>query len=191
KYTNEMFNIYRTLDEKDIFQKDKFIEHVDFLNAIAIGLDLNKLGWVDYFFNKYKNKIESRLRYDAQNLAKAQIYFHKKEYAKALKDLNQVAPKIFYFYLRIKVMYVKIYYEMNEIEAVLYVIDSLKHYLKRNKNKISGHYEVVSKFLYYIGKIISIKNLKTNKDINSLKKEIEKNHDVAAKFWLIEKLEEL
>lgn len=190
KYTKEQFKIYELLDRKMIFMKDKYIEHLDFLNGILVGLELNKIEWVQKFFERYKNRLEPEHSAGALSMAKAQIFFHNKEYDKALKEINNINLKIFYFYLRVKVMQIKIYYEFNETDSAYYVIDSLKHYLRRNKALLGDFYKVVSRFLYYIVRIIKLGNKRNDKKQRLLLHELEKDNAVTAKFWLIEKLTE-
>src|SRR4030095_7053232 len=96
KFTNEIYKVYKLLDEKNAYLIENNIEHIDFMNAILSALALNKIKWANYFFNKYKDKINIDYRNDMIHLVKANINFHQKKYAESLTELNSIGSKQFY-----------------------------------------------------------------------------------------------
>ena len=191
KYTGELFKIYDTLDKKSLLLQGGFIGHLDFINAFIVASELNKSKWINMFYKKYSNRLMPELKSDTLNLTMAEICYQKKEYDSALELLNKINSRMFYFFLRIKMLRAKIYYDLNEFSAMVYVIDSIRHYIQRNK-KIPGPVTLmINKFLSYTGRLIKIKEQSLYEDAEKLKTELEYENNIASKRWLIAKIEEL
>lgn len=190
KYEKEIFFVYNLLDKKSIFDSDDGIEPNDFMDAVTSALALNKEKWAYYFFDKYKGMISSNME-DIIHIVKARLDFHSKNYTEALGELNKISSKQFYFYLRIRMLRIKIYYDLNEIEAVTYILDAVKHYIKRNKNLIGTNYELVYNFISYLNEIIKIRTGKSRESKAGLLRKIKSLHNIASKDWLIEKINAL
>jgi hypothetical protein len=195
KYEREVFFVYDLLDKNNTYQAEGGIEPNDFMNAVISALAMNKVKRAYYFFNKYKNKIissgDDTFRSDTVHMVKARLDFHTKNYTQALNELNKINSKQFYFYLRIRILRIKIYYDLNEIDALGYIIDAMTHYIKRNKNLIGTNYELIYNFLAYLNKIIRIKLGKKIDDKAGLLQKITLQQNIASRDWLIEKINAL
>lgn len=186
-YKKERFSITCFLESSDRLSKSVFIKHVDFFNAILSAIAVNEIEWAEEFFNKHKSKIDKEFRNDTLKLAEAEIKFGKKKVEEAAALLNQVSYKYYYFYLRAKMMLVKIYTGSGETEPVYYVIDAVKHYLKRNVQKIpESEQEMFLKFNNYTDKIIKARSSEALKELG---KKIKTEENIASKEWLLEEVE--
>lgn len=190
KYSKEMFEIYRILDEKQIYTKLRVIEHFDFMNAIYLGLEQKQKSWVKSFYNKYKDKIDPALKNDLISLTKANIMFDDGNFSDALTELNYITSNEFYFYIRIKLLRAKIYFEINDIESARYIIDSLKHYIKRNSDKLKITSEVIRNFIEYFNILLRLKEKSSSENNLKILKKIRAEQNIVAKFWLIDKFKE-
>lgn len=189
-FKTETFNVFKMMEERGIFSKSKYINYVDFLNAIIAALEVNKIAWSENFFNKYKSRVLPELNESTINLAKTQICFYKKKYDEALDMLNNVRYNNHYFYLQSKKILAKIYYEKQDHESITYIIDTTRHYLKRNEDISRINWDLFHKFFIYLKKIINLDSTEKEKitaTIESLKGE----NNVSSKDWLLTKLEEL
>ncbi len=120
------------------------------------------------------------------------IQYYKKDFEKAKKLLSEVSPINYYYYLRAKTTLVKIFYESQEYETTLYYIDSIKHYIRRNKFVIENHNHFKSflSFTGFIGKLVKIQEGNPQK-IASLRKLLEHSIQTDSKSWLQNKLAEI
>lgn len=190
KYIKEIFEIYSELEKKKYFAKPHFINHIDFLNSVTVGLLLKKYMWVQKFITAYKQKLHLDCRDITLNLVKAEILFHKKNYNSALLCLNNLYYDNYYFYLRIKVLTVKIYYELDETDLLIYTLDALKHYLKRHE-KILGRYSDNTKnFANYVNYLLKFRYHPKN-DLKQVINKVALQSDLTSKEWVMEKLSEL
>jgi len=163
---------------------------VDFLNAIISALETNKVDWAEYFYNKNKNRIFPSLQEDTLNLAKAQILYMRKNFNDAIKLINNVSYNNHYFYLRSKMLLSRLYYDKNELEPIIYLIDAAKHFLKRNKKVTKMNRDAFGNFFYFMTKIFNLQERK-NPNIKEVKDELIKQTNVSSKEWLLKKLDEM
>jgi hypothetical protein len=76
----------------------------------------------------------------------------------------------------------------NEVNAQYYLIDSVKHYLKRNEDKISkSSYELYWKYFIYLQRMVNPNNRRKSK-LMDLRYDLEKETNIASKEWLLENL---
>jgi len=191
KFSKELFEIYEMLDKNNLFIIKKYIEQTDFINAVIASLVVNNTKWAYNFLNRYKNKLNPEIKEDTFSLVNAELYFREKKYEKALEELNNIKSNVFYFYIRIKVIRIKIYNELNEEEALNYVIDSVKHYLARNRRKVSSIYSSGMKYLNYVRKLLKYRVKPIQNKITKTIIQLEKETGMASKLWLLEKFNEL
>ncbi len=190
KFGKEILFVYRLLDKKNAYAAEGGIEDNDFMDTITYALAFNRIKWAHSFFNKHKNKINSDNE-DTVHIVKARLDFHSKNYTAALGELNKINSKQFYFYLRIRILRIKIYYDLNEIDAVTYIIDAVKHYITRNKKLIGTNFDLINNLLIYLNKIIKVRLGKIKDSKTKLLNDIEEIPNIASKDWLIEKINTL
>jgi hypothetical protein len=190
KYINESFEIYKILEAKNFFKKQIYINHIDFLNVVTVGLALKKQQWVDEFAANYKNKLPLEFKNDTISLAKAELLFSKGQFESSLASLSKVKYENYYFYLRIKILQAKIFYETGENELLFCTLDALRHYLSRNKKLLIRYEKVTLNFIHYLNFIIV--NDKLNEDqLLLMKDKISKETQLTSKEWLLAKYDEL
>ncbi len=188
KFQQERFEIYRLTEKNFIFKKLPFVNHIDFQNAISASIGVNNIKFAENFFFEYKNKLIPEFKKDTISLAKAQILFAQKKYDEALNIINRIDYLNSIFYLKSKILQSKIYYMQKEMNAQFYLIDSVKHYLKRNEDKISKNsYTLYWKYFLYLQRMINTSS-KTKSKLLELRYDLEHEQNIASKEWLLENL---
>jgi len=190
EFKKERFEIFRLSERNFIFKKLRFVNHIDFQNAISASIAVNNIKFAENFLFEYKSKLIPEFKADTIEVGKAQIFFAQKKYDEALNSLIKVDYLNSAFYLRSKVLQSKIYYMQKEHNSQYYLIDSVKHYLKRNKEKMTKtDYELYWKYFSFIKKMIS-ETYNTKSKLRDLRYDIENETNVAAKEWLLQNLPE-
>ncbi|MBS1513596.1 MAG: hypothetical protein JSS63_01090 [Bacteroidetes bacterium] len=188
KFQQERFEIYRLTEKNFIFKKLPFVNHIDFQNAISASIGVNNVRFAEQFLFDYKNKLIPEFKKDTISLAKAQILFAKKDYDEALNIINKIDYLNSIFYLKSKILQSKIYYMQKETNSQYYLIDSVKHYLKRNESKLSkSSYQLYWKYFVYLQKMINPNN-NTKSKLLDLRFDLERETNIASKEWLLENL---
>ena len=116
--------------------------------------------------------------------------FTKKEYDKALRMLLRVEFNDVYYHLDSKSLLMKVYYEMNEFDAFLSLVDAFRIYLRRNKFISEFQKETYSNFIQVINKLMKLK-MRNQPITLSIHQDICETKPAADLHWLITKSEEL
>jgi hypothetical protein len=188
RFQQERFEIYRLTEKNFIFKKLPFVNHIDFQNAISASIGVNNIKFAEQFLFNYKSKLIPEFKKDTISLARAQILFAQKSYDEALSIINKIDYLNSIFYLKSKILQSKIYYMQKEMNAQYYLIDSVKHYLKRNENKISRKsYQLYWKYFLYLQKMVNPNN-NTKSKLLELRCDLEQEKNIASREWLLENL---
>lgn len=133
QFLEELFDLYTDALHKEILFKDSYLSPWAYKNLIGVGLRLQKYDWTESFINEYTDKLAPEFRENAWHYNLAELSYYRKDYDKALTYLNQVEFTDIYYSLDSKKMMLKIYYELEEVDALFSLIASFKMYLKRTK----------------------------------------------------------
>ncbi len=166
-------NIYLEVIQKAILEKDlRFAVHV---------------------IENFTHELESSRQVSVSNMARAWIEFERKDFEKALEYLSGVNPFTLLLKINTKMLYMKIYFEMNALETGLSSVDSFRHFIKETK-ELGGSRKVNLKRNYDIIRKLYKMKMKPESyekyEIEELKKEIEKS-EIYYGEWYLDKIEEL
>ena len=122
------------------------------------------------------------------NLAK--VYFHKEDYQKVIEQLREVEYKNLSYTMGGRLMLLKTYYELNELDALESLLDSYGIYLRRNKLISREVKQQLMNGIRFTRKLASLAPY-DKPGIQKLKTQINNCKALAAKKWLLEKVEML
>ncbi|MBN8584392.1 MAG: hypothetical protein J0M37_04795 [Ignavibacteria bacterium] len=170
------------------FSRKEPLEDVLFNSIIRIKIAIESTESVQAFIEQYLPKVKIDYRKRSNNYAYAFLSFKKGDFTKTLDHLNKIDfstlnEKNYLYKLKIAV-----FYELNYIEELYYLIDSYNHFIANNTrfSKSSEHYgfsEIIKVFL--------ANKSKNNKLLSNERKKITdsvKTSDFG--WWLTRKLEE-
>lgn len=195
KFVKESFD-----NQKD-FLENKFTDYIKnekhkfftfFRNFVYSGLTCKEYDYIEKFISDYRMKLPDRLREDTLNIANSQLYFEKKQYTKAIECLSLIQFTHPHFKIDVKMLYIKIYYELNDEGALETFIDAFRHFCSRNKFIENNQKTDYLNFLNYIGRLAKIRSTENKDSLLEIKNEINnKIINYSEKKWLMEKVEEL
>lgn len=185
-YLKEILKIYEFMDKVKILAFNGGIIHIDFINVINSYLYFEEISKAENFYNKYRLKISGILKEETLSLMRAELLFSKKDYENSLNQLSRIKIPNFYFYLKIKILTLKINFELGEFNQVILNIDSFNHYLRRKKEFIISYKDFVKPFFYFL-KILIRNNNMIEADRKYYIDKINMHKNIAAKKWLLNK----
>ncbi|MDZ4712699.1 MAG: hypothetical protein SGI89_10295 [bacterium] len=196
------FEFYDELFEvnKDFIKTKAYLEGNDFMahyiySSIAMNAaDIGKTDWAENFLNKYLKLVHSDYRKSSYNICMASIHLARKEYDNALEKLSVIIPWDNSAKLSVDLLQLKIYFSKNETESFLSMTDSMRHFLKRNKDIKNESRIVYGNFVLFLKKLYLLKISSPDIDkskLYMLKKKIQDNNEIMAKKWLLEKVDEI
>ncbi len=133
EFLEELFKQYLKSLDAGTLMDGGFLSPWAYKNLIGVGLRLKKFDWTEDFIKDYNEKLSPEFRANALHYNLAELRYYQKNYDKALVHLNQVEFSDIYYNLDTKKMMLKIYYELDEIDALLSLLASFKMFLRRTK----------------------------------------------------------
>ena len=146
--------------------------------------------WLEKFLIEFKPKLQPELREAAFNFGMARLEFEKKDFEKSLKHLTRINLEYFDYIFHIKILYLKIFFEIDYLQEVLSLVSSIKKYLYTSKKVTAINKIRIKKLINLISDLVKIKEASTMFGLSDIKNKIESD-DVWDKFWLLEKISEL
>ena len=190
EYFHELFDIFKTLLDKEINLTNGLIGPQDYKNIITVGLHIKEFDWTENFIQYYTQRLPKENQDNDLNYNLAKVYFHKEEYEKVIEQLRSVEYKNLSYALGGKMMLLKTYYELEEVSPLSSLLDSYSIYLRRNKlisRELKQQYLNVLRFTRKLSSLAPYDQA----GLQKLKTQINNCKALAAKKWLLEKVEEL
>jgi hypothetical protein len=183
-YAADLMALYTEGIEKSILLENGQLSSWLYKNVVKLGLGLGRLEWVEQFVRQYSHYLADALQEDAYHFSLADLYFHKKEYEKAFTELNKVEFSDIHYKLEAKATLLKIYYETDEIEAMLSLISTFKIFLIRQKKGISKY--VRSAYMNFARFLLMVYKEKENPE--KVREKINKTKELSDRSWLLHHL---
>lgn len=133
EFLDELLNVFIRMIDLGLIYHDGWISPWDFKNIVALGVRLKKFDWTDDFIVRFSPRLEPSFRENALIFNRAQLHYGKDEYRQAMRLLTQVELEDVYYYLGAKTLLLKIYYELEENEALHSLFHAFSESLRRNK----------------------------------------------------------
>lgn len=198
-YLRELFLLYqRMLSAGILIESDGYLAHWNYKNIATVGARMGEDEWVRAFIEKYRDNLDPAYRESAYNYNLAAYYYETKAYAAAMKLLQQVEFTDIFYHLSAKSILLKIYYELEEEEALSYLMLAFSALLRRNRHISRSQVEVYENFLRFVRQAQRLRsrvgNTGANKlipQLDQLSEKIDQSKSVANVNWLKEMLSNL
>lgn len=151
-----------------------------FSNVVKLAIRLEKYQWLAKFIDDYEVLLMPDFHKNALHYNRAELYYATQKYAEAQQELLQVAFLDLNYYLGARVLLAKIYFEIQEEEALLSLLASFTIFLKRNKNISKDIKTACLNFCKILFQLIK----KKPKQLLKLKKSMEDIKLLTERNWL-------
>ncbi len=187
EYFRKAFELYQQGLEKKILVGNNRIDPYLFRNVTSIGLKLKEFEWVDYFIDKYKDYLEERHRENVYLFNLARLRFEQNDYDSAMQLLAQTDFDDILIQLNAKTMLAKIYYELDEYDALESLLESMRAYINR-KDLVESYRPLYKNFIRYAVKLLKV-NPYNKAHTQKLRKDIKAVERIAERDWLLKQLD--
>lgn len=185
-FFKECFEIYKIMFQKNLFNAySGYFAMTTFSAIINTGLAAGEFEWIDKFILEYKNKLNPLHRDDAVNYGLAQLNFKKGNFSKALEFISKTNTEFSNFKFHLKILQLKIYFELGDFESLYYTADSFQHFIGKNKIVGNTYKEEFSKFTRILDLLVKYKLEKSDKLYYKIKMLLD-NKSIASRKWLLE-----
>jgi hypothetical protein len=189
QYVSELHEIHRLMLKEGILLNETtgYINQDSYRNVILTAVNIRKYDWMENFINDYESKINPEQRESLTAWAKATRLYARKEYESALAELHKVKNIHFLSKHDIRILQMKIYYELKDYESGLSLADTYKKMVQNDKVLSEIHRRSNRNFAGFYSRIL--RNLSNGKidELDFLRGEIEKT-PTNSREWLLEKI---
>ncbi|MCC6724579.1 MAG: hypothetical protein IT258_08710 [Saprospiraceae bacterium] len=188
-FVRESFDLYKQGLEKKIFLENGVLSRFTFNNAVTSGLNLKEFDWVENFIKNYSSHLDEKYQESFVHFNLARLFFEKKSYDKAMKLFAQSDYDDFLMTLNARTMLLKMYYELDEFNALDSLLGSMNTYLQRKK-VMGYHKDNYKNIIQYTKKLLKLTHYDKTQ-IQKLKQEIETTNPLTERKWLLAQLDKM
>ncbi len=189
----ELFDLYRIMDEKDLLIEEDFIPVGKFKNTITAGCRVGEFEWASTLTEKYKDAVKEPIRESVYHFNMGAIAFYQDDYKTALHHLVRVDSINLTYDNDCRVMLVKSYYETDQEydERTLQIFRSTEKYFNENQQLTLRNKNAYKNFIRSLINIYRVRHRATKMTLENIKKKLEGQEVNSDKKWLMEKIAEL
>lgn len=180
-FLREVFELYQKALEGEILLENGQLSHLTYKNIVSAALKLEEFEWTGWFLEQYRKQLAEKIRDHSYAFNKAKLFFARGAFREALRLLLPIGFEDLFTQLDARVLIIKCYFELQELDAVEYQLDSFRHLLRRKK-LLTYHRE------HYLSFVDFTRALVRNKENPGLGASILKREVLAEKDWLLRQL---
>lgn len=187
----ELYDIIYHMAEKNIFTSEdgKVIPSL-YILAVKTSGYLKEYHFIERLIKDFLPLTDKKFRDNFYQFSLAYLYYSKNEYDKSLECSNKISIDSFQMKFFLRNLQIILSYEKNDYNMFLYLNDSYRHFLSKNKSVSESYKKSNMKFLNYTNSLFKIRESDDKSEIGFIKNSLP-GDVVVNKYWLIEKLDEL
>jgi len=194
EYYQETLQICQTLIQENLLLQHGYLTKWTFINATTTGMRLEEYEWTERFIQDYQDALRVEERKNTVDYQLAALYFAKGDFSKTLQFLQQVEFTDTYYQASARIIQLKVFYELEEIEPFYSLVKSIRNLLRR-KRKLSEYHRLSYLNFVRIAKRLLDLKLKPLYQIRErhlkFKTQLESAEPMANKEWLWSKYEKV
>lgn len=186
-YVQEVFDIYCYGLEHTIWMEQGHLSHSTFKNIATAALRLKAYDWTDQFIQNYGSKLRDSHQKDYTNYVKAKSLFEQGHFSQAQKVLVETDLIDLFISLDIKLLLLKIYWNLHEFDLLEAHLDSFSVYLNRKK-VLAYHRQIYGNTISVTRKMMYA-NLEIASDRKKVYQLILQTNPLTDRPWLLAQLD--
>lgn len=186
-YIRESLEWYKLGLKESVITENGLLTRETYLNVVSIALKLREFEWTTSFISNYSLHLEENIRANTEDFALARLNYHLKDYNSSMQLLVRVDFKHPVYNLIAKTLLMKIYYELDEYDAMDSQLDSMATYIRRKQlsDLHKDHFGNIVRFVRQLSRI----PLNDRAKLAELRSKIEAASPLAEKKWLLEQVD--
>ncbi len=183
----ELFELYQSGLERGVFIQQGYLSRFTYKNIVAIGLLCVAYDWVAHFIEAYNRYLPKTHQATYLQYNQAKLYYQMQRYQQVMLCLKTLEPSDRELIIDSKVTLMKIYYELDEYDALEALMESFYVYIKRNK-ELSGYLKTSYTTLIRYFRKLQQHNFYETGAREALVKAMEEELHLPERQWLLEQL---
>lgn len=186
-YREIALDIYLESIENGVLIDNGFLSSRTFGNVVKLAIRTKTPEWVEQFITEKSQLLPPAAYENALNYNLAELYYVTKNYDAAQRNLLQVEYSDLQYYLGGRILLAKIYYENDEEDPLLSLINAFNIFLKRNKEISNNIKQTCLNFCKVLYQLVR----RNEKRLQTLGEEIQTLPLLAEREWLKRQYEAL
>lgn len=195
-YYQDILELYKLMLDQEVLLRQGYLTQWSYINIVTAGIRLQEFDWTDWFIHAYREQLAPEVQDNVFTYNLAALEFGKADYKAALQTLQGVEFSDAFYHMAAKIIQLKSYYELEEEEALLSLLEASRKYIKRNRQLSAYQKTSNAHFLKMIGKIHKLQGgqprmpkIEFQQASHHLLSELEDLSPLTNKSWLREKIE--
>ncbi|MEM1325321.1 MAG: hypothetical protein AAGI23_05170 [Bacteroidota bacterium] len=192
-FQKELFDIYKQSIKNETVLRNGKIDGWDYKNISTLGCHLEEFNWTYHFIETYKEKLLQTHQTNAYNYSLAYYHLSREDYDQARTLLLEVQFTEVQYHLGGNLLLMRSYYALDDIEALLSLLESMRIYIMRSKKMTVKEKRGYKNMLRFTKKLVQLKTdqmvMRTAEftaKVEKLRDDIETNENVYAKSWILQ-----
>ena len=182
-YYQQVLPLYRQGVEEGTLLMEGQISRYTFINIVSAALYQKDYEWAKKLITQYDHLLEARFRESTVNLSFISLYYNQKQYKKAMQLINETVFDDILMGLFAKTFLAKIYYELEQNQALESFLDTFSTYLRR-KEVMAYHQAIHQAFALALKKILRL-DIDDKVGRTKLRAEILGQERIVERDWLL------
>ena len=188
-----MFDLYKVMDEKNLLIEGDFIPVNKLKNTITAACRIHHFEWAESAIKKYHHFIRKSVRESVYHFNWGVIFFYKNDYKSALHHFVRVENVNLNYDIDSRMMIMKSHYEIDKEydERTLQIFRSTERFFNANQSLSSIDKRAYKNFIRTLINVYRIRHRATKMTLESIKEKLNRQEVNSDKKWLAEKIEGL
>lgn len=198
EYYQETLYWYKSSLRKGLIYINGYLPTSQYTNIITVALRIKKFDWTKSFIEEYKERLPPKEKTNCYLSNLATLYYEEKKYDEVLGTVQNIKLTDTNYYMRTKLLQLKVYYELSEWTALGPLLESFNTFLNRYDEKNGAYKNMLLNMIFILKKLYRLKTKKVwmekekfNQKYLIIQQELENHKSISNKTWLCEKLLEL
>lgn len=188
-FSRSLFEAFKLLIQLYEYSGEQYLRFTVFSNVLRMGLQLGEFDWTEEFINKYHVLLEPSSKDNMLNYSNAYLSFSKGNFEKCLEFESKINFETFQQRYYLRDLRLCSLYELGKYETALSLIDSYKHFIKKDRNYTLKMKQGYLLFLTFINDLIRLKLDFSRKNVKDVREKLFNSHPMR-KDWLMRKFQE-
>jgi hypothetical protein len=184
--------------QQELIFHGEYLPEWHYKNIVTIGLRAGEHDWVFDFIERYKARLNPEVTATAYPFNLAAYYYSRGQLGKVQELLAGIDYQDQRYYLAIKSLLLRTYFDLEEYEALRTLSDAFRQHMKRNKLMSDDRNQALSNLFHLTQKTARLLNRvgyesagKIQQEWQKLKGQVQQSQLLIHKEWLLGRLEEL
>jgi len=186
-YLKELLYFYKSGLQEGILIQNGRLPSSSFKNMVKAALKSQEFDWAREFIEEYPQYLDPKHQAPYLHYAKGEYYYYLGQYEQSMLALQEIEFGDIFMNLSARLLLLKMYYELGELEALEAQINSMKIYLQR-KDQLGYHRENYNNILYFCRRLLQLPPYPKAKEKAALEAAILSRNPLTEKDWLLQQL---